>query len=624
MAEKRKRGEESTGCRLFQKLRAGLNSVARALPADARDLPVIAGINCDGTFLVPQETVIGRVAEVLCGSRRFYTYGAGIYFEKFTDGQKNLANLRDREGIRKYTPSLLANLFVCEAERKHDKIQFQLPLSTASLLLNAEPLVSKLPHVAHYASRPVFDVDFVPLGPGYHAHQQILVHGPAIEPTTFFDSADMRQRGWLPPLLSQLLEGFCFASDADRINTVAVLLTGVLANHFIDSGKPIVLVDGNQPGVGKTLLVRTLSMVIDGTETAVMPYNLNDEELQKSLCATLRGSLSSTILIDNAKRTNEVAITSPVIEAYSMAPRVTIRILKTSTNFDEPNKWLWFVTMNQTKVSTDLMSRGLPIRLAYEGRPEDRQFPLADPIIFARDNRLGLLGELMGLVQVWNLVGRHLEDCSHRLHEWASVIGSILAANGIHGLLENYREAAETFDAACDDLAALAAGVMDNGNGPWWSAGQAGGAETKAANAAAWVPYAIKAGLVPEATFSAQKNDRGLAIRVGRALSSKVGREISFLRQGKSYRGSLRSFGARGNQKNYVLVVAPEDGMVIAEDHPSSRSQIKPDRPSQPREKTTAADENQAGPTRPRTHSRPNPPPVTPAVPNQGGNQEDW
>jgi hypothetical protein len=139
-----------------------------------------------------------------------------------------------------------------------------------------------------------------------------------------------------------------------------------------------------------------------------------------------------------------------------MAANVTLRILGQSTNIDRPNDMLWMLTMNGTKVSPDLVSRGLPIRLRYEGRPEGRSFGNHDPIAYAREHRAEILGELAGMVVRWNQMGRPLGDHRHRCRQWAGVVGGILQANGLPEFLTNLDEAAGEFNTELDELAALA------------------------------------------------------------------------------------------------------------------------------------------------------------------------
>jgi hypothetical protein len=116
--------------------------------------------------------------------------------------------------------------------------------------------------------------------------------------------------------------------------------------------------------------------------------------------------------------------------------------------------------MNDTRVSPDQVSRGLPIRFFLEGKPERRTFEGLDPITYAREHRLDILGEIAGMVVRWNQLGRPSGLHSHRLHHWANVIGGILTTAGLPEFLENADEAAATFDTQLDDLAALAEAVI--------------------------------------------------------------------------------------------------------------------------------------------------------------------
>ena len=104
----------------------------------------------------------------------------------------------------------------------------------------------------------------------------------------------------------------------------------------------------------------------------------------------------------------------------------------------------------------DLVSRGLPIRLHYEGRPEDRNFGTSNPIAYAKEHRAEILGELAGMIIHWNQEGRPVGEHCHRRRQWAGIIGGILQANGLPEFLTNLDEAAGEFNTQLDELAALA------------------------------------------------------------------------------------------------------------------------------------------------------------------------
>src|SRR5262249_37808533 len=156
---------------------------------------------------------------------------------------------------------------------------------------------------------------------------------------------------------------------ADLENALGLLLTGLLGNHFVAEPKPMGLVDGNQQEIGKTLLVQAVGQVLDGCEPERIPLT-RDEELEKKGGAKLRESRSSLFFFDNVK----AKVESAFLEANALSPLLSVRLLGHSQNITRPNGYLWFVTSNLTSGSSDMITRGAPIRLRYEGNPVERRF----------------------------------------------------------------------------------------------------------------------------------------------------------------------------------------------------------------------------------------------------------
>lgn len=449
-----------------QQLTDAFHALKNAPLPGARPLPVLDGVDRkSAVFLEPQENVLLRATSHLVDSGKVFSYGDEVVSElaRLDGDGGRLVRLRTGDAVARGANHWLSNVLLCQ--QGHN--QFPPPSWFADLLLRSELLQAAIPRIRVYAQRPLFDEDFILRGPGWHADAGILIHGPVIEPEPFVPAAEgapIMER--LPPHVRTLLSGFCFRSDSDVVNTMGALLTGLLVNHFVVDGKALLLIDGNQPGLGKTLLVRVFGIVCDGVDTPLLHFTADEEELQKRICATLRSSNSSVLLIDNAKTKTGAAVNSPVIEANCVAPEVTLRILKTSENLRRPNDLLWVITMNQTKVSPDIATRSMPIQLAFQGRPESRIFPGPDPIEYAREHRLEILSELAGMVVHWNQRGRPDGVAQHRLSSWARIIGGILQAAGFDKFLTNAVEAASEFNVALDDLAALAEAVVQ-GEGPF-------------------------------------------------------------------------------------------------------------------------------------------------------------
>ena len=211
--------------------------------------------------------------------------------------------------------ALLANLVVVGVQNNQTPMQSPLPGKLVNVLLANEKLSRQLPQIRHYARRPVFDASFDLRGPGFHAGQNILVHGPDIAPDIDGPATPPEPPPWTgcPSTAGVLLRDFCWASDADLTNAVGVLLTGLLANHFVDDPKPIAILDGNQRGLGKTLFVQ----VAGHSSTGRCRHKIalcGDEELRRSSARYSEGHSSSIVLL----RQRAEHIESTTIEANAL------------------------------------------------------------------------------------------------------------------------------------------------------------------------------------------------------------------------------------------------------------------------------------------------------------------
>jgi hypothetical protein len=550
----------SRGASLANRLNLGLREAACALPPGARRLPVLWGLTPRFQFTVPQESVLANLGQILLDSRRVYRYGNSVVLEMEEDGEHTLRPLAIDHNTEKPTASLLSNLLVCEtpsANAEAPLTQFPVLPRLAELILNHEPTLQRLPRIKLYATRPVFDQNFAFCGPGWHADAQYLVHGPEVEPHVP-DSAPTAGDVWdrLPPRLRELLHDFCFRSTADVVNAIGALLTGLLVYHFLRSGKPVIILDGNQSGVGKTLLARVLGVILDGKDPEAIHFTTNDEELAKRICSGLQDNPSSVLLIDNAKVRQGGDVNSPVLEANSTAPLISLRILGKSANYRRPNDLIWFITMNLTKASPDLVRRGLPVRFHHEGDPGERDFQDRDPIKFAERYRTEILGELAGMVVFWNQRGRPRGTKRHSLAEWAALIGGVLEANGLPEFLDNLAEAASEFNTELDMLAALAEVAMSEFRGEFVHLGETQPDRDFGCHAGNWEPLFRRANVLTDELVSGSA--RAKATRIGRFLGQHRDREVPIEQSGLAGTARLRLVEARSRQRRYYFEIRGE------------------------------------------------------------------
>lgn len=459
----------SLGVQFAQRFAEARRELRQAPRSGARELPRLSGLHPNGTATVPIENIYAVATEILADSGKVYVYGDDLALETGVGATLNLQRLTTGCELVPTAVPLLANYLTCETAGDLPAY-FPPPRNLVATLLARGPTREVLPAIGTYARRPVYDENFVLRGPGYHANERILVHGLDVEPVLpaqISVSRPILER--LPLRLRTLLSGFCFREAADVANGLAALLTGALSNHFVRQPKACHTIDANQPGVGKTWLALATGAVLDGVLPDLIHYTADDEELAKRILANLRQRPSSVLIIDNAKNRGGAEISSPCVEANSMAPNITLRILGKSVNYTQPNEVLWFLTMNQTRVSPDLASRGMPIRLYYEGDPATRVFSGPNPLEYALAYRAEILAELFGLVEWWKSRGRPLGSRRHRCEYWAQIIGGILEACGFPEFLGNAAEAAAEFNSELGDLAALAERMFRSGSGVLYS-----------------------------------------------------------------------------------------------------------------------------------------------------------
>lgn len=539
------------GGQIEEQVAQALRDLAAVPLPGGRDLPILTGLDPRGaTYFEPQENVLIKAIDILVASGRVFRYGNSIVVdsEHISDSDRYLNVLRAGSSIVTGAEDFLANLFVCGA----GTTQFSVPKSFSDVLLRSSH-VQRLPRILQYATRPVFDSNFILRGPGWHPECEILVHGPNIEPICW-DAGDpsLAAIERLPHHLRTLLSGFCFKSNADVANTIGFMLTGLLVHHFIGTGKPLALVDGNQSGLGKTLLMRTIGAVLDSREPELTTYTANDEELKKTICGTLRGSPQSILIFDNAKMSSGSVVSSPTIECNCVAPMVSIRILGQSVIYSRPNDVLWSLTMNDMRAAPDAVNRALPIRLEYEGVPRTRDFTgQPDPIAYAQQYRLEILGELAGMPILWNQLGRPRGRRQHRLGLWVSIIGGILEVAGLPEFLENADEAAAEFNVQLDELAALAEMIVTL-NGPFTITGSHGvsGQCGRALGPSGFVQFFRNAKILTDKLDRAV-SERSRQVTIGKFLTRNVGSEVEIAIGERTGRAVLRVDARRAGAKLY-------------------------------------------------------------------------
>ncbi|MDG3005903.1 hypothetical protein [Paludisphaera mucosa] len=513
---------------------------------------IIAGVTPDGSFVdgMTVDAFVHQAGQVLLDSGRVYRYGNSIVQETDRPGDQRLTSLAVQHRAEPNAAHVLTNHFGIAYQGKQGDVQSLLTPKLVGALLADEGLWRHLPEIRYHTRLPTFDADFNLCWQGWNSASGILVHGPEIVPETTPSSyaPDARAVDRLPHRLRGLFREFYWRSDADMVNAIAMLLTGLLGNHFVDAPHPGGIVDANQPELGKTLLVQCIGRVLDDAEPPRISL-ARDEELEKRLCAQLRSSKTSLFFFDNVR----TRIESAVIEQNMLSPLISLRILGLSATIERPNTYLWFITSNLTAGTPDFIGRCVPIRLHYEGDPKGRMFS-GDPLAYAAEHRLPILAELAGMVLRWAQQGRRPGDHKHRCRRWAATIGGILDAGGLgEFFLANAAEAGAAMDEGMQDLATLAEHAVGKNLADTHGLAERDPAP-RGRTPGEWVVLFAETQVLKDRL--AVGTVRGRATVVGIFLSDKVGRTVTIETADGTREATLRRRDESGNTKFYYFSIA--------------------------------------------------------------------
>jgi hypothetical protein len=517
----------------------------------------IMGVTSDARFLgeMTAEQFVRESVAILKATNRFYRWGERILADRTTTVVSRLVPLRTGHQIETSAKHELRRHIQIGSESDRGITIALVPGNLIDLVLT-DPLIDDgLPEIVHYARRPVYDDAFTLRQPGYHPDAKILVHGPTIEPAEWtsglsdVQSHDALQGNLqkLPPRLRVLLSDFCFASGADLANAVAIMLTGVLMNHFLDIPHPLTLLLGNQAGVGKTLLAQLIGLLLDGEMPPLLTFSSN-EEFEKRIGAEMRGE-HSVLTLDNVRG----KCNSPFLEANCMAAKISTRRLGSNDTIVRQNSFLWIMTSNGLQTTTDLIRRAVPIRLHHDGNPAERHFNMQEPSRFVAEHRQEILAELFAMVEAWKDHGLRQANAQHRCLEWARLLGGVLEANGLVGFLANLQETEAETDETLIDLASIAEYVARMPNRRVFAATHETASVGKPVSD--WTPVLRGAGVETERLL--HLSGRSLATTVGRILAPKVNRFVHIELEGSTFEVTLRKLERRSNQKLYWLQVRP-------------------------------------------------------------------
>lgn len=294
--------------------------------------------------------------------------------------------------------------------------------------------------------------------PGYDPKSRMLYAPPpgfTMKPIpAYVDSEQLRAA---VALIDEAICDFPFADEKDesgvaapspsRANFFGLLLTPIVRPAF--SGcVPLALIDAPQAGTGKSLLVDLFSIIVTGRSAAMMPFPRNEDEMQKSIGATLLAG-RALVCFDNI----EGMLQSPTLALVITAKEYEARILGVSENMVAPNRATWVATGNNIRPGGDMPRRCYVIKLdARKSRPyQGRKFRHENLLDWAREVRPQLLRSLLIVAMAWyqRKVKVPVADPWGSFEDWHRTVAGILRSAEIEGFLGNL----QSFLTEADDMA---------------------------------------------------------------------------------------------------------------------------------------------------------------------------
>lgn len=399
------------------------------------------------------------------------------------------------------------------------------PRFVAAFLHSAERIRMSLPPLEFYTRMPFVDFNFnVIAKPGYDENSKTYYDGP---PIAIADGTE---------LLDKVLATFLWKSTVDRVNFLGLLLTAMSGLHW-PGMHPLAAFNGNQPGVGKSLLAKLLALLVDGSSPKSISYSPNDEEFEKQIATRVKAG-DNVILIDNAKRTSKArAISSSVLERSITDNPVNYRKLGSNSAIMRTNTMLFCLTMNCTTLSADLARRALPINLEGKGDVRRHNFDIPDLLVFVKVHREALLSELAGMFDRWVRAGQPFpkESATHSVSSrWAATIDAVLQHSGYCGFLTNLDES--TFNPEFELMSEIC-------SAHW-------GEEMTSSG---WAAVLVEDILKPQLTENDKpKSDRAQATIVGQLFNRFVGRIFDV--NGETFEFRVSGSGKRHESRRYCFV----------------------------------------------------------------------
>ncbi len=223
-----------------------------------------------------------------------------------------------------------------------------------------------IPALKGIVTTPVFTTSGLLQTPGYDVKSGVF-YKPTIDVPAIPESPSQADAAAALGRIKELVVDFPFLNDAHRSNWLAALLT-LIARHAIDGPVPLFLIDGNQPGIGKSLLVNLAATIAYGQVANNGPLSDENEEVAKLLLSIAVQGYGA-YCFDNLK--NGADFGCAALDAVLTGRSVSGRILGQSKVADAELDTVFFATGNRVGISKESDSFRRVAIISLQSKSED-------------------------------------------------------------------------------------------------------------------------------------------------------------------------------------------------------------------------------------------------------------
>jgi hypothetical protein len=303
--------------------------------------------------------------------------------------------------------------------------------------------------------------------PGYDAATGVIYEPCGVEFPIVTDAPTEKDAVAALTALAEPFEEFPFATAADALVPVAVVLTSLAMGALEGCNVPCFVFDANTQGTGKTLCADAVSWILTGREVPKQTFPGSDgAELEKILGGA---ALAATpmLMLDNV---NSVLGGDALEQRSTCRGTSHFRLLGQTKNQTLPWRTIMLASGNNVQTTVDMRRRVICCTLfAKEENPEERPIKRTDLRGWILANRPRLVTAALTLLRAYVVAGRPKQPIGAmgNFEEWTALVaGALRWASGVDVLTARMPSAA-TVDPVTEAYAGFLASFSDEPSARW-------------------------------------------------------------------------------------------------------------------------------------------------------------